>query len=239
MVDLNHPILRKMMIEAPGTYHHSLIVGNLSEAAAGRIGGNSLLAKVGSYFHDIGKTIKPEYFSENEGGIKSKHDELIPSMSHLIITAHVKDGIELAKKYKISRAVFDIIRQHHGTSLVYFFYKRAKDQSPSAGEVDEEAFRYPGPKPSSKEAAIVLLADAVEAASRTLDKPTPARIKNFVNEIVDEKILDGQLDESPLTMKNIEDIKEVFNMVLNGMFHTRVKYPKNEDRNNKSPKKES
>ena len=239
MVDLNHPILRKMMIEAPGTYHHSLIVGNLSEAAADGIGASSLLAKVGSYFHDIGKTIKPEYFSENEGGIKSKHDELIPSMSHLIITAHVKDGIELAKKYKISRAIFDIIRQHHGTSLVYFFYKRAKEQSGSAGEVDAEVFRYPGPRPSSKEAAIVLLADAVEAASRTLDKPTPARIKNFVNEIIDEKILDGQLDECPLTMKDIEDIRDTFNMVLNGMFHTRVKYPKNEDRNNKSPKKEN
>ncbi|MDD5645191.1 MAG: HDIG domain-containing protein, partial [bacterium] len=239
MVDLNHPILRKMMIDAPGTYHHSLIVGNLSESAADKIRANSLLAKVGSYFHDIGKTIKPEYFSENESGIKSKHDELIPSMSNLIITAHVKDGIELAKKYKISRAIFDIIRQHHGTSLVYFFYKRAKDQSNAAGDVNEEAFRYPGPKPSSKEAAIVLLADAVEAASRTLEKPTPARIRNFINEIVDEKIIDGQLDECPLTIKDIEDIKDAFSIVLSGMFHTRVKYPKNEDRDNKSPKRES
>ncbi|MCK5655436.1 MAG: HDIG domain-containing protein [Candidatus Aureabacteria bacterium] len=234
MADLNHPLLKKMMLEAPGTYHHSLVVGNLSEAAADAIGAKSLIGKVGSYFHDIGKIVKAEYFSENEDESTSRHDKLIPSMSHLIITNHVKDGFEMAVQYKLNKTICDIIQQHHGTGLVYFFYKRAQDESSIKEDVKEESFRYPGPKPQTREAAVVLLADAIEAASRTLEKPTPARIRNFVDEIVDEKMIDGQLNECPLTMQEIGKIKEAFIMVLNGMFHTRVKYPKNEGRDKKS-----
>jgi len=225
--DLNHPLLKKLVMEAPGTYHHSLIVGNLAEAAAEVVGAKPLLARVGAYFHDIGKIKKPEYFSENQWRAKSRHDDLIPSMSSLIIISHVKDGVDLAKKYGLNKDIVDIIEQHHGTSLVYFFYKRALIiHGDEQSKPKEEEYRYPGPAPQSKEAAIILLADAVEAASRSLDNPTPSRIKNLVDEIINSRFLDSQLDNCELTILDLANIKECFTFILTGIFHTRPKYPK-------------
>lgn len=225
--DLNHPLLRRMVLEAPGTYHHSLIVGNLAEAASEAIGANSLLARVGAYYHDIGKIEKSEYFSENETDSKSYHEGLTPSMSALIITGHVKDGLELAKKYKLNKTLIDFIEQHHGTGLIYYFYQRALEKIDDEGVLEEEGFRYQGPKPQTKETAIVLLADSVEAASRTLDDPTPARIKSLVQKIINNKFIDSQLDECELTLKDMHKISESFARILTGTFHTRVEYPAN------------
>ncbi|MDD5680586.1 MAG: HDIG domain-containing protein, partial [Candidatus Omnitrophica bacterium] len=212
--DLNHPLLRRMVLEAPGTYHHSLIVGNLAEAASEAIGANSLLARVGAYYHDIGKIEKSEYFSENETDSKSYHEGLTPSMSALIITGHVKDGLELAKKYKLNKTLIDFIEQHHGTGLIYYFYQRALEKIDDEGVLEEEGFRYQGPKPQTKETAIVLLADSVEAASRTLDDPTPARIKSLVQKIINNKFIDSQLDECELTLKDMHKISESFARIL-------------------------
>ena len=224
--DFNHPILRSMILKAPGTYHHSLVVGNLSEAAAEAIGANALLARIGSYYHDIGKIQKAEYFSENQMPLASKHDELAPSMSKLVITNHVKDGIELARKYRLNDKIMDFITEHHGTSLVYYFYRRALESSQDAPE--EEGFRYPGPKPRSKETAIVLLADSVEAASRTLKDPSPTRIEELVHKIINNKFIDMQLDECDLTLRDLENIAEVFIRILSGIYHTRTTYPEKE-----------
>ena len=244
--DLNHPLLKKLVMDAPGTYHHSLIVGNLAESAAEVVGAKPLLARVGAYFHDIGKIKKPEYFSENEWSGKSRHDDLIPSMSSLIIISHVKDGVDLAKKYGLNKDIVDIIEQHHGTSLVYFFYKRAQkiiDEDQNSPK--EEEYRYPGPAPKSKEAAIILLADAVEASSRSLDNPTPSRIKNLVDEIINSRFLDSQLNNCELTIQDLANIKECFTFILTGIFHTRPKYPKeqkqkekNNGNSNKQPSEE-
>ena len=243
--DLNHPLLKEMVLKAPGTYHHSLIVGNLAEAACEAIGANALLARVGSYFHDIGKTEKAEYFSENQVGLaKKKHDRLTPSMSSLIITNHVKDGLELARKYKLNQAIFDFIEQHHGTSLIYYFYQRALEKIEDEQVLKEEGFRYPGPKPQTKEAAVVLLADSVEAASRTLSDPTPARLKGLVRKIINNKFIDNQLDQCELTLKDLEVIADIFSRILMGIFHSRVEYeeankrPKaSENKNKKHPEK--
>lgn len=224
--DLNHPLLRKLVVQAPGTYHHSIIVGNLAEAAAESIGANSLFARVSSYFHDIGKVKKPEYFVENVMGGESKHDKLSPSMSSLIITSHIKDGIELARDNKIPEKIIDVIPQHHGTSIMSFFYDKAKkQQDPSVQEVDVDDYRYPGPKPQTKEAGIVHLADSVEAAARTLSDPTPARIKGLVQKIVNTKFADGQLDECDLTLRDLNEIVNTFTRTLIGMYHHRVDYP--------------
>ena len=222
--DFNHPLLKEMVIQAPGTYHHSLVVGNLAEAACESIGANSLLARVASYFHDIGKIEKASYFSENQSVGDSTHDKLSPTMSSLIITNHVKNGVELSHKYKLSKKIVDIIKQHHGTGLVFYFFKRALEKIPDE-KVGEESFRYPGPKPQTKEAACVLLADSVEAASRSLDDPTPSRIKGLVRKIINNKFIDGQLDECDLTLKDLEKIAQVFTHILTGIFHTRVEYP--------------
>jgi hypothetical protein len=229
LADLNHPLLKEMVIKAPGTYHHSLVVGNLAEAACEAIGANPLLARVGSYFHDIGKIEKASYFSENQSGEGSAHDKLPPTMSSLIITNHVKNGIELAQKYKLNRNIIDIINQHHGTGLVFYFFKRALEKGRDE-TVGEESFRYPGPKPQTKEAACVLLADSVEAASRALEDPTPSRIKGLVKKIINNKFIDGQLDECDLTLKDLEKIAEVFMHILTGIFHTRVEYPEEPDK---------
>ncbi len=225
--DLNYPLLRRMVLEAPGTYHHSLVVGNLAEAASDAIGANSLLARVGAYYHDIGKIEKAEYFSENEAENKSHHETLTPSMSALIITSHVKDGVELALKYKLNKTIIDFIAQHHGTGLIYYFYQRALEKVADEDVLREEGFRYGGPKPQTKETAIVLLADSVEAASRALDDPTPARIKSLVQKIVNNKFIDNQLDECDLTLKDLHKISESFVRILTGIFHTRVEYPEN------------
>ncbi len=223
--DLNHPLLKEMILKAPGTYHHSLIVGNLSEAACEAIGANFLLARVASYFHDIGKIDKAEYFSENQIQSQSKHDKLTPDMSKLIIIKHVKKGIDLAKKFKLKQSIIDIIAQHHGTGLVFYFFKRALDEKMDEVEIDEEYYRYPGPKPQTREAAVVLLADSVEAASRALSGPTPSSIKSLVRKVINNKFIDGQLDECNLTLKELNKIAEVFIRILTGVFHSRIEYP--------------
>ncbi len=222
--DLNHPLLKEMVMKAPGTYHHSLVVGNLAEAACEGIGANSLLARVSSYFHDIGKIEKASYFSENQSAGDSTHDKLSPTMSSLIITNHVKNGIELAQRYKLNKRIIDIIGQHHGTGLVFYFFKRALEKVADE-KIGEQSFRYPGSKPQTKEAACVLLADSVEAASRSLDDPTPSRIKGLVRKVINNKFIDGQLDECDLTLKDLERIAGVFTHILTGIFHTRVEYP--------------
>ena len=224
IADLNHPVLKEMVIKAPGTYHHSLVVGNLAEAACEVIGANALLARVSAYFHDIGKIEKAEYFSENQTGRESMHDKLSPTMSSLIITSHVKNGVELAERYGLNKKIVDIIRQHHGTGLVFYFFKRALEKTGDE-DVFEEGFRYPGPKPQTKEAACVLLADSVEAGSRMLDDPTPSSIQGLVKKIINNKFIDGQLDECELTLKDLEKIAEVFIHILTGIYHSRVEYP--------------
>jgi len=227
LADFNQPLLRRMIMEAPGTYHHSLVVGNLAEAACGAIGANALLARIGAYYHDIGKLAKPEYFSENQIPSFNKHDVLSPSMSKLVIMNHVKEGSELAEKYKLNPKLAAFIRQHHGTSIVYYFYRRAMENVDTAKPVDEEGFRYPGPKPDTKETAVVMLADSVEAASRTLKEPTPANIEDLVYKIVNNKFIDGQLDACDLTLKDIEKISAEFIRILSGMYHSRINYPEN------------
>lgn len=222
--DLNHPLLKDMVMKAPGTYHHSLVVGNLAEAACESIKANALLARVSSYFHDIGKIEKASYFSENQSVGDSTHDKLSPTMSSLIITNHVKNGVELAERHKLNREIIDIINQHHGTGLVFYFFKRALERVLDE-KVGEQSFRYLGPKPQTREAACVLLADSVEAASRALDDPTPSRIKGLVRKVINNKFIDGQLDECDLTLSDLEKIAEVFTHILTGIFHTRVEYP--------------
>jgi len=224
--DLNHPILKEMVMKAPGTYHHSLVVGNLAEASCEIIGANALLARVSAYFHDIGKIEKAEYFSENQTG-ESMHDKLSPTMSSLIITNHVKNGVELAERYGLNKKIVDIIRQHHGTGLVFYFFKRALEKTEDK-DVFEEGFRYSGPRPQTKEAACVLLADSVEAASRTLSDPTPSSIQGLVKKIINNKFIDGQLDECELTLKDLEKIAEVFTHILIGIYHGRVDYPEDD-----------
>jgi len=221
--NLNHPILKRLSLEAPGTYHHSIIVGNLAEAAAQSLGANSLLARVGSYYHDIGKLEKAEYFIENQLVDKSPHDKLVPRMSALILKNHVKRGIEIANEFKIPEAVKDIIEQHHGSTSMKYFYEKALEKT-SPDDVSVEDYSYPGPKPQTKEAAIVMLADTIEAATKTMQKFTHSRLKGMINRLVDERFNDGQLDESPLTLKDLEKIKESFLTILAGTFHTRVDY---------------
>jgi putative nucleotidyltransferase with HDIG domain len=242
--DLNHPLLRRMTMEAPGTYHHSLVVANLAESAAEKIGANATMCRVCAYFHDVGKLVKPQYFTENMSFERNPHDDLAPSMSALIIIAHVKEGVDLALKYKLNQHVIDIIQQHHGTSLVYYFYQRALQQQEDARaggkimnireedipDVEEESFRYPGPKPQTKESAIVSLADIVESASRSLEKPTPQKIEQLVNELIEERIADGQLDECDLTLGELRVIAARFRFTLATMLHTRIAYPKGESK---------
>lgn len=226
LADLNHPLLKRMVTEAPGTYHHSIVVGNLSEAACGAIGANSLLARVGSYYHDIGKTEKAEYFAENQRDFLDAHRKLSPSMSALIITSHVKEGVELAEKYKLANSIKDIIEQHHGAGLVTYFYHQALEKKvQQEKEVSEEGFRYPGPKPQTKESAVVMLADSVEAASRTLPSPTPQRLKELVRKIINNKFIDRQMDECDLTLEEINKIADSFVKILTGIYHSRIEYP--------------
>lgn len=226
LASLNHPLLRQLIVQAPGTYHHSMLVGTLAEAAAEAIGANALLARVSSYYHDIGKMLTPEYFVENQVSPANKHDRLSPSMSALIITAHVKDGMKLAKEYKLPQRIIDIIPQHHGTNLITYFYNKAKElEDPQVQQVQEEDYRYPGPKPQTREAAIVMLADEVEAASRALTEPTPQRIKGLAQRIVGNIFLDGQLDECDLTLRDLQKIVEAFVRTLIAIFHHRVQYP--------------
>lgn len=222
--DSSHPLLKRMVVEAQGTYHHSLIVSNLAEAAADAIGANALLTRVGAYYHDIGKMEKSEYFTENQMVSGNKHDHLEPSMSRLVILNHVKEGVELAKKYRLNQKIVDFIPQHHGTSLIHYFYQKALAEG-EAQEVGEENYRYPGPKPQTKETAIVLLADSVEGATRALDEHTHQQIEETVRKVINNKFIDGQLDECNLTLRDIDIIAATFVRVLTAMYHSRIKYP--------------
>jgi cyclic-di-AMP phosphodiesterase PgpH len=226
LANLNSPVLRELMVKAPGTYHHSVVVGNLVEAAAESIGANPLLARVAAYYHDIGKASKPLYFIENQAGEDNRHDKLTPSMSALILISHIKEGAELAREHRLGQPIIDILRQHHGTALIKYFYERAKNMAASGGQnVEEKDFRYPGPKPQTREAGIVMLADCVEAASRTLVNPTPDRIQGLVQKLINNIFIDGQLDECELTLKNLHEIARSFTSILNGIFHHRIDYP--------------
>ncbi len=226
LLDLNQPLMRNLLVEAPGTYHHSIIVGNLVESAAEAVEVNPLMARVSAYYHDIGKTKMPEYFIENQIMPVSRHEKLAPRMSSLILMSHVKEGIELAKQHKLPRSIIDIIQQHHGTSIMAYFYEKAKEQqADSSSPPSENDFRYPGPKPQTRVAALVLMADAVEAASRTLTDPIPARIAALVDRIINRFFLDGQLDDCELTLKDLREIKSHFVYLLNSMFHKRIAYP--------------
>lgn len=224
LANFDQPILRKLMIQAPGTYHHSVVVGTMVEAAASEIGANPLLAKVCGYYHDIGKIKKPLYFIENQIDGINKHDKLAPSMSSLILIAHIKDGVEIAKKNKLGQVIIDTIRQSHGTSLISYFYEKAR-QLKGENSVNIDNFRYPGPKPQTREAGLVMLADAVEAASRTLDNPTPSRIQGLVQNLINKIFSDGQLDNCELTLKDLHNIAKSFNKILNGIHHHRIEYP--------------
>jgi len=231
LANLNSPIFQRMMMEAPGTYNHSVVVASLVEAAAEAIGANPLLAKVSAYYHDIGKLKKPRYFIENQRNGDNKHDKLSPRMSGLVIISHVKDGCEIAQQAKLGKEIINIIREHHGTGLVSFFYGKAKkDKDPSISSLPETDFRYPGPKPQTKEAGLVLLGDVMEASSRALFNPTPARIANLVHDRIEKVFMDGQLDECELTMRDLSKIAEIFTRILNGIFHHRVDYPEHVDR---------
>lgn len=220
------PLLRKLLIEAPGTHHHSFVVGILSEAAAEAIGANALLCRVGSYFHDIGKINKPEYFIENSNEAAIKHNLLNPEMSTLIITAHTKDGLELANYYTLPKAIQAFITEHHGTSAVEYFYREALARSEEEARVSRDTFRYPGPRPRSKETAIVMLADSVEAATRSLTEPTPGRIQAQIHDVIMIKLADGQLDESPITLRDLRRIEDAFFQVAVGIFHKRPVLPR-------------
>lgn len=233
--DANHPLLKELVQRAPGTYNHSINVASMSEAAADAIGAKGLLCRVGAYFHDVGKLRKPEYFIENQGGGQNKHDDLAPSMSTLVIVAHVKDGAEIARKHRLPRRIIDLIEQHHGTTLVEYFYRRAEQQlqeknceDDAEAVLDEADFRYPGPKPQTPEAAVMMLADTVESASRTLRDPAPSRIENLVRTIAKKKIDDGQFDECEITIQQLNTIEESLIKSLNAMYHARVKYPEKE-----------
>lgn len=230
LADFGQPLLQRMVMEVPGTYHHSLIVGNLSEAACQAIGANALLARIGAYYHDIGKLQKPEYFSENQDMKDSKHDALSATMSKLVIMNHVNEGIQLAKKYRLNVRLINFIQSHHGTSLVYYFYRRALEGLEEDQEIKEEGFRYPGPKPNTKETAIVLLADSVEAATRALKEPTATNIADIVHKIINNKFIDRQLDECDLTLKDLEKISDLFIRILTGIHHARITYPESSNK---------
>ncbi len=224
LMDLEQPLMHNLMIAAPGTYHHSIIVGNLAETAAEAVGANPLLARVTACYHDIGKIRMPEYFVENQTNSANRHEKLTPHMSSMILISHVKEGVEFARQYKLPKQVVDIIQQHHGTSLITFFYQKALEQTKDVLPLQED-YRYPGPKPQTRVAAIVMMADAVEAASRALAEPTPARISALVDKIINHIFLDGQIDECELTLKDISEIKKRFTYILTSIFHRRIEYP--------------
>ena len=222
-----NPLLHRLLLEAPGTYHHSIMVGNLAEAAAMAIGADSLLARVGAYYHDIGKVKRPYFFSENQvPGMDNPHDKMSPSLSATVITSHVKDGLELAAEHGVPNVIRDFIAEHHGTMLASFFYSKASEMESKDNRSPEEwDFRYEGPRPTTKEVAVVMLADGVEAATRSLSKPTPARVESVVRKIIQDRLLDHQLDKSDLTLRELDVVADTFTKVLSGVFHTRVEYP--------------
>jgi putative nucleotidyltransferase with HDIG domain len=229
LADMNKPLLRKMAMTAPGSYHHSIVVGNLAEAAAEAIGANGLLARVGSYYHDIGKLVTPGYFVENQQGLEpsdSKHARIRPKVSSLVIRSHVRDGVELARKEGLPEPLIDIIREHHGTSVMEYFYNKAVEESEDPAEVSEDDYSYPGPRPRTRESAIISLADTIEARIRSIGEPvTPKRVEAEVAEIIEKRWRDHQLDDSELKLADLRKIREAFSRVLIGMYHQRIKYP--------------
>ena len=248
MADLNHPLLKRMMLEAPGTYQHSLVVATLAEAACESIGGNATMARVCSYFHDIGKLVKPEYFTENMRHGRNPHDDLAPTMSALIIIAHVKEGVDLALKHGLNDQIIDVIQQHHGTSMVYYFYKRALQQQEDARaggkimnireedvpEVREDSFRYSGPRPQTRETAVISLADSIESAARSLERVTPQKIDQLIRDMMERRLVDGQLRECDLTMRELDTVAESFRNTLQSMMHSRIAYPDDKEKSSKS-----
>jgi len=227
--DMSHQLLQELVRRAPSTYNHSINVAVIGEAAADRIGARGLLVRVGAYFHDIGKMLKPGYFIENQSREEgNRHEALVPAMSSLVIAAHVKDGGDLARQHRLPQAIIDFIEQHHGTWLMEFFYERATEQkeaNPDSGDIDESAYRYPGPKPQTKEAGVMMLADAVESASRSLVEPTPARLESLVRDIAEKRLRDGQFDESGLTLRELRIIQDSLVKSLTAVYHGRIKYP--------------
>ncbi|MBI1347187.1 HDIG domain-containing protein [bacterium] len=229
--DISHPLLQELVSRAPGTYNHSITVATISETAADSIGANGLLCRVGAYFHDVGKMLKPQYFVENmAAGQANRHDQLNPAMSTLIIIGHVKDGVDLARQQNLPQPLIDFIEQHHGTTLVEFFYRQATKAATALPEerrptVEESAFRYPGPKPQTREAAVMMIADAVESASRTLSEPTPKRIETLVHDLAMKRLLDGQFDECSLTLSELAIVEDSLTKSLIGIYHGRIKYP--------------
>lgn len=229
--DVQHPLLQELVRRAPGTYNHSINVASIAETAADAIGANGLLVRVGAYFHDIGKMLKPSYFVENQGPEGNRHETLQPAMSTLVIIAHVKDGADLARQHRLPQSIINFIEQHHGTTLVEYFYRREAQRlkdDPDAGELDESTFRYPGPKPQSKEAGVLMLADVVESASRALVDPTPARIESLVHDLAMKRLLDGQFDECGLTLSELHTIEDSLVKSLTAVYHGRVKYPEHQ-----------
>ena len=226
--DPSHALLRRLAQRAPGTYNHSINVASIGEAAADAIGANGLLVRVGAYFHDIGKMFKPEYFIENQASGVNQHDTLQPAMSTLVIIAHVKDGADLARNHNLPEPIVDFILQHHGTTLVEYFYREAtrrSEEDPHGEEVSDKDFRYPGPKPQTLEAAVMMLADTVESASRTLVDPTPSRIQGLVDSISQKKMSDGQFDECGMTFRQLDRVRKSLVKSLTAIYHARVKYP--------------
>ncbi|RLS35617.1 MAG: HDIG domain-containing protein [Planctomycetota bacterium] len=226
--DVAHPLLQELVRRAPGTYNHSINVASIGEAAAEAIGARGLLVRVGAYFHDIGKMLKPAYFVENQGQQGNRHESLVPAMSTLIIIAHVKEGAELARQHNLPQPIVDLIVEHHGTTLVEYFYRRATERQladPNGGDVDEQTYRYPGPKPRTRESAVLMLSDAVESASRALTEPTPARIQGLVHDLAMKRLLDGQFDECGLTLEELEIMEQSLVKSLTAVYHGRVKYP--------------
>jgi cyclic-di-AMP phosphodiesterase PgpH len=239
----NHPLLRLLSEKAPGTYHHSVTMATLAEAAAAAIGANEVLARVGAFFHDVGKIVKPTYFVENQKGSRNRHDKLAPRMSSLIIAAHVKEGMALAREYGLPEEVVDFIPMHHGTTRMDYFYNKAlelahsSDDETKLDEINEQDYRYPGPKPQTKETGIMMLADAIEAAVRTIDDPTPQRLNDAVDELVKKRLSEGELDECPLTLMDLTKIKGAFVGVLVGVYHTRVRYPEPQKEKSRRPRR--
>jgi cyclic-di-AMP phosphodiesterase PgpH len=230
LASLNNPVLQDLVFKAPGTYHHSISVSNMVEAAAREIGANALLGKVMALYHDIGKMEHAQYFIENQKGGKNPHDQVSPYMSKTILIAHVKDGVEMGLRHKLGKPIIDGILQHHGTTLISFFYNRAiEEQDADIDQVKENDFRYPGPKPQFREAALVMLADSIEATARALEEPTPGRLQNIVKNIIQVKFIDGQLDECNLTLRDLSIIEQAFKKILLGIYHIRMDYPNMRD----------
>ncbi|SFC62894.1 hypothetical protein SAMN05421842_106106 [Clostridium uliginosum] len=222
----NNPLLKKLLMEAPGTYHHSMLVANLAEMAAEEVGANQVIARIGAYYHDVGKTERPYFFGENQIGGENPHDKISANLSAMVIISHVKDGLELAKKHNLPKVIQDIIIQHHGTTLVKYFYYTMKNNSENPDEINEDDYMYPGPIPSTKEAGIVMLADGIEAAVRSIKDPSREKIEEMVNNIIKDKLYSKQLDNCDLTLRDIEKIRVCFLNALNGIYHQRIEYPK-------------